>query len=195
MKVWDLTKLAKKHGIKALKPIPLSKPNFNPLRIETVDCSQMAVLQRETWRSQNLEAKTPESLGIHLRQIRGHKDRVESLEKVALSDCQGLISTSRDKRVLTWSLDLDVWGKVDLEREGKVDKLWRFPTKEKITKLYKQVKKLDRIVQRLKLPLLEPRRKLVLPKNLQLNLEGADSGSESSENLEDRLMSTKEIEV
>ena len=52
----------------------------------------------------------PEHKGILIREIKAHKSVINSLEKFKLTDCEGLITCSKDFNTIIFSFSLDVYG-------------------------------------------------------------------------------------
>ena len=81
----------------------------------------------------------PEKIGMLVREIKAHNAVVNDLTKYEFSDCSGFVSVSKDSRVLTWSMNLDVYGKLTQDSTEVPDNQWNFPTNEKYNKELREI--------------------------------------------------------
>jgi hypothetical protein len=67
----------------------------------------------------------PALTGILIRETKAHEDEIVSIAKIDLEDANGIITTSKDQMVRTWSLDLDLMGNINSDADRQ-DKKWSF---------------------------------------------------------------------
>ena len=67
-----------------------------------------------------------------VRETKAHSEAITSLSKIEFADCKGVISGSKDGKVLNFSKGLDVWGKLSMKTEARKDEKWHFPSKAKL---------------------------------------------------------------
>ena len=110
-----------------------------------------------------LKAHDPDQCGILIREINAHSEAVNGLSAIELSDCNGLMSSSKDHKVLVWSLDLDVWGKINQASEEDGDPKWTFPSDERMIKHQDEIDNLESVLDKINFGYSKPRMKLVTP--------------------------------
>ena len=143
------------------------KAAFNPRRQETCDCSAFTIHQRNSF---HLKPPTlphlvnPELTGILIREAKSHVDVITSISKMEFEDCKGLVTSSRDNKVRTWSSHLDMWGNLN-QRTDRDDPKWHLPTNQKKINREVELQKVEFLVDKLDMDLEEERRKLVVDDN------------------------------
>jgi hypothetical protein len=55
----------------------------------------------------------PALTGILIRETKAHDDVIISITKIELEDANGIITTSKDQKVRTWSRHLDLKGNIN----------------------------------------------------------------------------------
>ena len=79
-------------------------------------------------------------------------------------DCKGVVTSSRDNKVRTWSINLDMWGNLN-QRTDRDDLKWHLPTDQKKINREVELQKVEHLIDKLELDLEEERRKLVVDDN------------------------------
>lgn len=130
LKIWDLTSFLETVEIQKCKSVTEQKSAFNARRQETVDCSAFTMHQRKSFQ---LKPPTlphlvnPELTGILIREAKSHMDVITSISRMEFQDCSGILTSSRDNKVRTWSTGLDMWGNLN-QRTDRDDLKWQMPT-------------------------------------------------------------------
>jgi len=106
----------------------------------------------------------PELTGILIREAKSHVDVITSISKMEFEDCKGLVTSSRDNKVRTWSSHLDMWGNLN-QRTDRDDPKWHLPTNQKKINREVELQKVEFLVDKLDMDLEEERRKLVVDDN------------------------------
>lgn len=81
--------------------------------------------------------------GMLIREVKAHHQAINCLDKIDLSDLQGFLSCSKDRKIISWNLHLDVMGKLNLDSDEKEDPRWTFPSDERRGMEIEMVKKLQ----------------------------------------------------
>jgi len=106
----------------------------------------------------------PELTGILIREAKSHVDVITSIAKMEFEDCKGVVTSSRDNKVRTWSINLDMWGNLN-QRTDRDDLKWHLPTDQKKINREVELQKVEHLIDKLELDLEEERRKLVVDDN------------------------------
>lgn len=61
---------------------------------------------------------------------------------IDLTDLNGFISCSKDRKIISWTLELDVMGKLNLDADEKDDPRWTFPSEVRTIMEIEEVEKL-----------------------------------------------------
>jgi hypothetical protein len=150
LKIWCLDHIVEEFNIKrADRYIDIIGRDYNPYRKEQVDCSDYVNALRESGDSNPKlpDPVEPNKTGMLIREIKGHNQAVNCLDKIDLSDLTGFISCSKDRKILTWTLGLDVLGKLNQVADEREDPRWLFPSEVKKIMEIKEVERLQEIVQ------------------------------------------------
>ena len=69
--------------------------------------------------------------GVLIREVLGHSSVITSISKIELNDINTLLTSGKDNKVRTWTLDLNLLGNIN-GKTDKDDSRWQFPTNQKI---------------------------------------------------------------
>ena len=132
LKIWDLTSFVDKVGVAKVKCIPETKGAYNPRRQEVVDCSAFTSQYRKSYQLKPPVLPPPidpSMTGLLIREAKAHSDVITGIAPIDFQDCKGILTTSKDMKVRTWSPDLDMWGNIN-QKTDRDDRLWKFPTNQ-----------------------------------------------------------------
>eukprot|EP00356_Strombidium_inclinatum_P014083 CAMPEP_0170507628 /NCGR_PEP_ID=MMETSP0208-20121228/59515_1 /TAXON_ID=197538 /ORGANISM="Strombidium inclinatum, Strain S3" /LENGTH=106 /DNA_ID=CAMNT_0010789947 /DNA_START=130 /DNA_END=447 /DNA_ORIENTATION=+ len=99
--------------------------------------------------------------GVLIREVKAHQDVITSLAPIELEDCQGLISSSKDMKVRTWSRGFDMWGNLN-QKTDREDPKWKFPTNKKFLEQEKEIAEVELLIDKVDMKLKHRRKKLVV---------------------------------
>ena len=66
-----------------------------------------------------------------IRETKAHSQMISSIEKINFKDCRGIISGAKDGKTLTFSLELNLWGRIKQMYEASMDNMWVLPAMQK----------------------------------------------------------------